>query len=120
MHILERAGEKSILPQVAAPPVHLVDVLRVAEMRSADGLGQRGFVLRCADDMDVVGHQAVGVNGESEGLTLLAKDFEVGSPIVGHEEHVLAVVAALGNVVGYARKNDSRNAWHEPTLPRDP
>lgn len=60
----------------------------------------RRFVLRRADDMDVVGHQAVDVNGESEPPTLFDEDSEAGPSVVVHGKHVLAVVAALGNVVG--------------------
>jgi len=42
--------------------------------------------------------------------------FSVGAAVVSEEEVVLAVVAALGDVVRHPRDPDSWRSWHNNTL----
>ena len=53
----------------------------------------------------------------SEAVDLLAEDAEVQGVVVGHEEHVLAIVAALRDVMRAFGNYDSGDAWHMAKLP---
>ena len=111
-----------ILPEMAASFVHSVYVLGVDEICSADGFGERGFCVRDADDVDVVGHEAIALDLEAVFLRLLAEKFAVDVAVVVDEEYILAVVAALSDVVrgtGYYDSGLSRHAckyMHETAL----
>jgi len=95
VHLVQDAGEEPPLPQVAAASVEPVDVLRVAQVRSPDGLGQGLVPVRDGHQVQVVGHQAVGDQLQAEPPGVLAQPPQIDPPIVIDEEDVLAVVAAL-------------------------
>jgi hypothetical protein len=80
---------------MAAAPVEAVDILRVAKVGPADGLGQRLLLVGNRHQMNVVGHQAVGEDLQAVLLGLLLQKLQVHPPVVIHKEHVLAVVPAL-------------------------
>ena len=61
---------------------------------AADGLAGAGSEY----EMDVVGHQAVGVEVEGVSSLGLCEGFEVGKPIAVGVEDVVAVVAAIQRV----------------------
>ena len=84
----------------------------------AAALGGHAPSRRGGDEMDVVVHQAVAEQLQPEALRLRRQQFEVHPPIVVHEEHVLPVIAALGDMVRNAGDNDAGNSWHRPILPR--
>ena len=50
-------------------------------------------------------------------LRLLAEQPEVRVPVVVDEEHVLAIVPPLGDVVRATRDHDSSDARHGPIVP---
>lgn len=66
----------------------------------------------------MVGHQAVPQHPHAGGLTAGPQQREVGPPIIGGEEDVLAAVAALRDVVGDVRDSDTRAASQGASLPR--
>ncbi len=59
MVLIQRAGVESVLPEVAAAAVQTIDVLGVELIRPLEGVGQRGLLLGCDHQMDMVCHQAI-------------------------------------------------------------
>ncbi len=53
-------GGETTLPKMAGPTLTLVDPAGVTDMRHADGGAERPRLARRGDQVDVVGHQAIG------------------------------------------------------------
>ena len=62
--------------------MHAVHVLSVEEVRAAEGVGERILAFRYADDVYVVGHQAIGEHVEAVLVALLLQQREVYPPVV--------------------------------------
>ena len=92
---------------MAATLVHAVDVLSVEEMRAADCFGQGSVIAGDGDYVDVVGHQAIAQNVQTESLRLLLKQFEVNRAVVVKKENVLLVITTLRDVVRNILQNYS-------------
>ena len=88
------------LPEVPAPAVEPVDILRIDEVGAPDGEVERFFPCRCGDKMDVVGHEAVSQYADPMFAALLAQEVNVGHAVGVYEEHILSVVPTLGDMVG--------------------
>ena len=99
-----------------AAAVQAVYVLCVQKVSPADGPGQRLFARGHPDQVHVVGHQAIAEQPHAPPCGLLPEDPQINAAVVIDEEDVLAVVAALGDVVRHPRNNDSGGPWHDPTL----
>jgi hypothetical protein len=108
MYFVQRARKEAILPKVSASPVESIDVLGVELIRAFQGFGQRGFLAGRHDKMDVIGHQTVAVNDQIESLCGLGQKSQKHPPVVIYEKDVLAVIAALGNVM---RTTCNDNSW---------
>ena len=109
---IEGAGVEAVLPEVAGAGVHAVDVLGVSQVGTADGLGKGVVVVRRGYEVDMVGHEAVAEHVEGEAGGLLGEGFEVEAAVGVGEEDVLAVVAALDDVVRRAGRDDAGGAGH--------
>jgi len=118
MPIVQRAGVEAVLPEVAAPIVHSVDVLRVSQMGSADCFRQRLGFAGCADDVDVVGHQAVAEYNQTEAFRLLCERAQEEPAVSISEEDVLSIVAALGDMMWDVRNDDSSSSGHVRIVPQ--
>ena len=70
-------------------------------------LGQRILLVRKRHQMDVVGHQAVGEDLQAVLLSLLLQQLQVHPPVLVHEEHILAVIPALRDMMGAPNGNGS-------------
>ena len=105
------------LPQVAAAPVEAVDILRVAKVGRADGPGQRPLLVGNRDQMDMVGHQAVSEDLQAILLGLLLQKPQVHPPVLVHEEHGLAVISVLRDVMGIPHGYRSGYSGHAANLP---
>jgi len=70
------------------------------------------------DQVQVVGHQTVAEQAELFAAAELAQAFEVEAAVVVEQEDVLAIVAALGDVMGAAWDDDARLARHGRSVPR--
>jgi len=93
-------GIEPSLPKVAAPAMEAVDILRIAKVRSADGPGQRILLVRDSDDMDMIAHQAIADQFQRVFVRLFFQQLQINPAIIIHEEHILAVVPALGDMMG--------------------
>ena len=67
--------------------------------------------------MDVIRHQAIAVYAKPMPLPFLLKQPKIGGAVLVYEKHVLAVVAALSDVVRTVRDHDSTKPWHRAILP---
>ncbi len=75
---------------------------------------------RHQDQVDVIGHQAVGPDfGRRLGSGLGEKP-DIGLIIGLGKEGFQVPVAPLGNVMGNARHHDARQSSHEPKLAQAP
>ena len=90
-----------------------VHILRVKELRAADRFRQGIAVRRNNNEVDVVGHEAIRDDADAVLAGLLAQKREVDPAVIVGEEHVLAVVAALRDVVLIAADHNPCDAWHE-------
>lgn len=107
---------EALLPKVAAPALAEVDAPGVAAVRLAEGAPQAVGLLGHQDQMDVVGHQAVGP-GRDPGLGAGdCEEVEVSPVVVVLEEGLEAPVAPLGNVMRDARHHHPCEPGHGETL----
>ena len=104
---IERAGIEPALPEVAGAAMEAVDVLRITKVRPADGLGERVFLMRRGEDMDMITHQAIAEQFEPVLVRLLFEELQIHPPIIIDEEDILAVVASLGDMMGTSGRNCS-------------
>ena len=108
----ERAGVEAVLPEMAAAAVEAIESLGVEAVGFAEGEGERALVLRHGDQVDVVRHQAVAEDVEGVIACLAAERVEVEEPIGVGAEDGDAVVAALGDVMRCADRDNPRLAGH--------
>lgn len=119
MNLVQSAREEPVLPQVPATLVHAVDVLAVAKMGTTDRPGQRVLASRRPHEVDVVAHEAVAKQSKAVPLAVGLKQFQIDPAIIVDEEHVLTIVAPLGDVVRLTGKHDSRDSRHTAKLQDD-
>ena len=93
-----------------------VDVLCVAEVSPAQRPGKRLFGFGRRDQMDMVGHQTITLDRQPVLLGLLKQQPEVRITIISNEEHVLAIVSPLRDVMRAIRYDDPGNPWHARIL----
>ena len=92
------------VPQSPADTLSPVEMLRVAQVQGSEDGFEGICASRYANEMDVVGHQAVPDQAEARLPAVLAEQAEVREAVAIAEEDILAVVAALRHMV---RKSDS-------------
>ncbi len=118
MALVQRKRMKTLLPEVAAPSLPPVDAPRVA----AVGLAQRGaqpvLARRHENEMDVVGHQAIGPNRRVHLAAPFAEQGEIVLVVAVLEEHRQAPRAALGHVMRVSGDDQSRRSWHRWSVAR--
>ncbi len=117
---VERKRVKALLPEVAAPSLAEVDAARVAAVGLAQGGAEPVFVRRHENEMDVVGHQAIGPHLGARLAAPLAEQGEIVSVIVVLEEHRQASRAALDHVMRMFGDDQSRCSWHRRNVARGP
>ena len=116
MRLVHGAGAKAALPRIAAPPLAPVDGEAVATMGVGDGRGHCLGGWRHEDQMDVVGHQALCPDGNPTGTAMPAQQLDIKSVVVVTEEHRLAPIAALGDVMRHVRDDRASKLCHGDTL----
>ena len=72
---------------------------------------------RHRDEVDVIRHEAVRQHAQVEALTLLMENIEVGAVVGGGEEYILAVVAALDDVMRQTGDDDAGDSRHGGSVP---
>jgi hypothetical protein len=89
-----------------------VDEARIAPVRVGERAPQSIRVGRHDDDMNVVGHEAIGPDLGSGPGHRFGQQLAIQDIIAILEEGLLAPVTALGDVVGQARQYEARKANH--------
>ena len=112
VRLIHRAGAETSLPEIAAPALAPVDDEAVATMGVGDGRGHRLAGRWHQDQMDVVGHQAPSPDGYLPGTAMLTQQLDIKSVVVVTEEHRLAPIATLGDVVRHVRDDRARELGH--------
>ncbi len=110
--VVKGAGEEAVLPEVASAGgggVHVVGVAAVECAKSAGESVDRGGDY---DPVDVVRHEAVGQRFHGVGFEAPGGEFEVDVAVGVGQENVLAVDAALGEVVGNAGQDGAGQSRH--------
>lgn len=100
------------LEEIPTPSLSEVDATRVATMSFSDSQCETGFLIRDADQVDVIRHQAPSQVTNTESFALFGEEIEVGAPIVIGEEDVHSPHATLDDVVGHPGDRHTSNASH--------
>lgn len=92
-------GKEAPLPEMSRGAVAMVEVKRVGAMSVADGWGQRPFVFRHGNEVDMIGHQRVGPNFQSVSRTSAREESKINPPILVIDERDDTPVTALCDVM---------------------
>ena len=84
---------------MAAAAMEAIYVLSIAKVRFADSLCQRILCVRDRYDVNMIAHQAIADQFQSVLVRLLFQQFQIYLSIIVNKEHVLAVVAALRDMM---------------------
>jgi hypothetical protein len=79
---------------------------------------ERGRVRRDDDQVHVVGHETVAEHPHAGGFAAVSQNIKVCVPVVIREEDILAVVAALRDVMRHVRHNNASDTRHRQKLTR--
>jgi hypothetical protein len=113
MLFIGRAREESVLPKMSASTMCSVDVLGVEQMRLSQGIGEAIHCSGGGNQVNMVRHQAIGLDGQTMALPLLVQYLQIGPAIPVAEEHVLLVVPSLSDVMRTPRNDYSCGSRHE-------
>jgi len=106
-------GRETSLPQVAAPALTLIDYLCVAAMCFPDGAREGFLVFRNGHQMDVIGHETVGPDGDTMVLAPTVHEVDICEVVGAGEEGLQSAVASLRYVVGDPGDDGSRYSRHD-------
>ena len=72
---------------------------RMPHVSEANGSSQRILTLRHGDQVNVIGHQAIGPDGGAIAIGMIAQGLQIFAPVAVIEEHCLASVATMRHVI---------------------
>ncbi len=116
---LHHAGFVAPFPQAAGAPVEAVGVLDVAAPERLNQTRRGARFRRCQQQMDVIGHQGVGVDGAATSASRLFQPMEIAVVIFIGKKARLAVDAALNDVQRVVGEKDAGAAGHGYGLSSD-
>src|ERR1017187_7389373 len=99
-----------------APALPKIDAPAVAPVGLADGLAETVFGIGNGNQMNMIGHQAIGPNRDVEFSAPLGHEFHVCKVVVLAEESLLTAIASLGNVMRHPRNNNASKSGHAPKI----
>ena len=114
--VVENGRIEPALPEVAVAVFLVVKILRIAHVESVQGFGQGIGIPGDTDILDMVAHQAVSPDRESEFGQAFAEHVEVAAVVGVLLEDRLAVVAALEDMVRISGSNGAGNSAHRSRL----
>jgi hypothetical protein len=100
------------LPDVPAPRLLRVEISGVATVGVAEGQGHGVIPPGDADDVHVIGHEAVPEDVEVVCYGLLVQQLQIDAAVLVGEEDVAACVPALGDVMRDADGDNARETRH--------
>ena len=94
------------------PAAARIDEVGVAPVRLSHRQPEPGVVLRRQDQVDVVGHEAIGPDLDTPAPDLFRQKIAVDLLVAVLKENRLAPVSTLGDVVGQSGNNDASETGH--------
>lgn len=110
--IADETGLVATLPKGAGSAVPVVDVAHVAPTERLHGAGDASWCGGGHQQVDVVGHQNVGVHRARFTAGDLAQILQVPHIVDLREKAGTTVVAALDDVLGDVRQIEAWMSWH--------
>ena len=98
--LVHRKRAEPFLPQMSALSVSKIGMPRIATVRLAQRGSETILTARNHDEMDVIGHQAIGPDLGLRALREFGDQFDVVKMIVNTKGCLLSTIAALRNVMG--------------------
>jgi hypothetical protein len=96
---IEHTGVRAQLPDVSGLSILPVELRRVGPVAAAERFGDRVFVLGNSDDVDVIGHEAVGSDAQAVTSRVVIKKFAIEEVICVVEKDTEATDAPLSNMM---------------------
>src|SRR5712691_11449449 len=93
-------------------PQPRVDDRSVAPMRLAERPPQRFYAIGDENEVDVLGHQAIGPDRDAVLAALARHEIAIELVVAVAKEHPLAPVAALRHMMGQAGDDEAGDAGH--------
>lgn len=100
MHLVHRDRAEPALPQMASPAVPRVDPPGIAAVGVGKGRPEPVGIGGNDDQVNVVGHQAIGPDLSRRGLCGLGQQLAIGEKIILLEKGRAATIAALRDMIG--------------------
>jgi len=97
---------------MTAPAAPAIDEVRVAPMRLADRTAKTFLIGRHGDDVNMIGHQAIGPYLDMPTPGLLGEKIAVDLLVTVLEEDRFAAIATLGDVVRRVADDNAAQASH--------
>ena len=97
------------MPGLARPRV---EIAGVEPVRARQGERQARRIGGREDEVDVIGHQAIGPDGDAEPQAGFGEPVPVERVIVRPEEQRLVAIGALRDMMGSAGNDDAGDAGH--------
>jgi hypothetical protein len=97
-------------------PVSRVDKAGIAPVKIAEGPPQPVRIARHQDDVNMVGHQAIGPDLGLRAPRCIGQQIEIDRIIAVLEKGPLAPIAALGHMMRNAGHHEARKAGHVARL----
>ena len=110
--LLDRKGPKTALVHVSAAVVVLMITADMGGKQPAHVIAQVAVAARPEDEMEVVGHEAIGQEADRDAFAGLAEQLEEGSEIAVLVEDGAARVPAVENVVAVTAQGSASIARH--------
>ena len=107
--------QASFVPSFPKSAAFCISMVHICDVMTADKLNQSadGFSVRRGDQqVDMIGHQNIGMNGAIMLLDAFVKPVQVGGIILVAKERGLTTIATLDDVSGDARQIEARLSWH--------
>ena len=114
--LINDTGVVSALPKPPGPLILSVHVLAITKSYSLHHFLERPFRRGYRNEMHMIGHKAVGDDGNMPFLRISFQQEKVHCPVFVIKEYLFPIVASLDNVMRKARRNRSRYSWHTSSL----
>jgi hypothetical protein len=98
---------------MATAPLGVVERSGIFGVSPSESTGQRMVALRYGGDVNMIGHETVAQDSRAVLRGVPGQQIQVESAIVIAVKYLLAIVAALRDVMGNARNDDTRTTGHK-------
>jgi len=110
--LIEGARVEAGLEEMAHAPAARVEIQRIAAVGTAQSDGHGGGLVRDDDQMDVIGHQAIGENAQPGLFTVGLETVQIRLAVGVGEEDALVVDAALSDMMRHTYGHGARETGH--------